>query len=840
MAEVELEELESYHEKILKKYEFSGITSLSPSEICLTLISPSWEYYFFTATKTTWLSVVNSYRPTLLSHIKSISDDEVNKKLQENNSLRQQAGKLFLELLDSTSSSKTGTISDPSLKDDHILERLKDSLAKKSLSLLNFLTKHDVNNDGFLNKSEFVSAMEDLSLSPHDIVSLIIIAGYRPGVDKIPIAGFSDFLSRRGEDRKKEEYALFTKVFNAFNSKDKNISKVFSFLDANKDGVVTLEEMRQGLNKLNVSLSLSECKEVFAVLDKDRSGSISLDELKKRLGTLTTGGHELKGEKGNNVSGSLEIVLLKGQKFKNTAKSIKIKFGNQEFVTPVSNDVNPEWKYSADFIIENTVIQKVPREVEFEVFYGKKSEGKAGILFSEIRNTDVLKSKLDITVNKQAHGVLFVKSTWKESEKIEAPNFGSLALTLIKSENLSADVQFKTENKAVVLNSKTAGQTFRIQKLKKTPNMIITIQKADENSTKELNLSDIISEDKRTPFEIVIDKTKLFVQIIWEEFDPEDEREDVSATKIQALWRGYLVRHSRRLKNTRKLVMKKTGHYENRRYLLAVYEDAKNIDIEVHPADSNQIGTDIILSSNKFPLQDYSELIPKLVLSSNLKLSSILDKKVIRGSLQLKLLQVKGFPSSLLYFSLDNSSAVVSDKQLNESFGFSEVSFKTVPSEILCKVIGKENKTLLAEFYVYWIHAINSPDQWTFNTIVPAGENGRLSLCFQWTSLPDISKEDQAALVIQKNWRAKREREELKIRLRKNPLIGRKGFTVNGKIYLVSVVVANDEWLVELNSVDNPQVPSYEIIDKAVVKEFKDVEQLFKRISLENEKIIIS
>ena len=41
MAEVELEELESYHEKILKKYEFSGITSLSPSEICLTLISPS-------------------------------------------------------------------------------------------------------------------------------------------------------------------------------------------------------------------------------------------------------------------------------------------------------------------------------------------------------------------------------------------------------------------------------------------------------------------------------------------------------------------------------------------------------------------------------------------------------------------------------------------------------------------------------------------------------------------------------------------------------------------------------------------------------------------------------
>ena len=215
-------------------------------------------------------------------------------------------------------------------------------MAKKSLSLLNFLTKHDVNNDGFLNKSEFVSAMEDLSLSPHDIVSLIIIAGYRPGVDKIPIAGFSDFLSRRGEDRKKEEYALFTKVFNAFNSKDKNISKVFSFLDANKDGVVTLEEMRQGLNKLNVSLSLSECKEVFAVLDKDRSGSISLDELKKRLGTLTTGGHELKGEKGNNVSGSLEIVLLKGQKFKNTAKSIKIKFGNQEFVTPVSNDVNPE------------------------------------------------------------------------------------------------------------------------------------------------------------------------------------------------------------------------------------------------------------------------------------------------------------------------------------------------------------------------------------------------------------------------------------------------------------------------------------------------------------------
>lgn len=840
MSGADIEELESYHEGILKKYEYSGISSLSPSEVCLTLISPSWEYSFFKATKTHWLSIISHYRPSLLSHLKASSDEQTKKNELENSSLRQQAGKVFLDLLDTISIPHSGSPSEPSLKDDHILERLKEALGKKNHTLLNLLVKNDSNHDGFMNKSELVSALEEIAMTPHDIVALIRIAGYRPNVDKIPIAGFAEFLNKRGDDRKTEEYALFTKVLNAFNSKDKNLSKVFAFLDTNKDGVVTLEEMKIGLSSMNVNLTLAECKQVFMVLDKDRSGSISLDELKKRLNTLSTGGHEVKADTGK-VSGSLEINVLKGQKFKAGAKTVKVKFGHNEFTSQANPDVNPEWKFNCTFTVSDQPLQKLPRDIEFEVFTGKKSEGKSVISLSDVRNIDVLKSKLDVLVNKQLHGIILVKSTWTEVQSQQSSGLGHLEIAIVKGEGTSTDLIFQVNNRSLLIPSGNFGKTFRLERLQKKSDMMIKVHRpGDENIIKELNLNDIIAEDTRAPYEIVIEKSKVFVQILWEEIDPEEVKEINAAIKIQAAWRGYLVRHDCRLKNPRKLVDRKVVAFESRLYLLATYENNEKLEIEVHPADVSQLGIDTVLSINVFPKQDLSDLIGKLTLQPDFTLGSVLDKKKpLSGDLQLELIQGKNLPPCILHLTLGKktSSLVVGSSKPAE---FTNLVFKAVPKEIECRLISSSNAAVIAECKIFWAHSVLVPNEWTANSIVFVGDNSSFIIKAKWSHLPDMSQEELAAIVIQKNWRAKKERDELKIRMRKNTLVGRRGITVDGKIYLVSVKELGTAWVVELHPADNPQVPTFDVIDQIKLETHGELDEVLKKVTVVGEKIKIN
>ena len=840
MSGAEIEELESYHESILKKYEYSGVSSLTPSELCLTLTSPSWEYFFFKSTKTHWLSIVPHYRSTLLSHLKSSSDDQIKKKDFENSTLRQQAGKVFLELLDTMSVQHVGTVAEPSLKDDQILDRLKESLAKKAISLMNLLLKNDTNHDGYMSKSELVAALEEIGMTPHDIVAIIRIAGYRAGVDRIPVAGFSDFLTRRGEDRKKEEYALFTKVLNAFNSKDKNLAKVFAFLDTNRDGVISLEELRTGLASMNISMTLAECKEVFTVLDKDRSGAISLDELKKRLNTLSTGGHEAKSDTGQ-VSGSLEVVVLKGQKFKAGAKTIKVKFGNSEFTSQANAEANPEWKFKCNFEVVNEPLQKLARDVEFEIFSGKKSEGKAVISLNDIRATDVLKSKLDVLVNKQSHGVIMVKSTWTEVQQKDDSGLGNLEITIVRGESMTSDVLFTVENRTVRASAGSFGQTYRFSKLKNNPDSLLIIKKIDdETAVKQMNINDFISENSRKPHEVNLGKTKLHVQIVWEEFDPEEEKEDRAATKIQAAWRGYLVRHNARIKSPRKLVFRQGVSYDKRIYLLAVFEKASEYEIEVHPADTTQVGIDTVLSVNRFPKQDIEELIHKLTLHPNFTLKAVLDKKApLRGDLSVEILYVKGLPSSIFSLNIGKKNASIVSGS-NRPAEFTNVLFNSVPEEINCRVLSSANTAVLGECKIYWAHALLKPEEWTFNSLVHVGDSASFVVRVKWEESPDTSKEELAAICIQKNWRAKIERDEMKIRMRKNTLVGRKGISADDKIYLVSVKETENSWIVELHPADNPQVPTFEIIDSVKVDSHGTIEELLAKVTVEGEKIKIN
>ena len=49
-------------------------------------------------------------------------------------------------------------------------------------------------------------------------------------------------------------------------------------MDLNKDGVITFDELKQGLSKMNVNLELDEVKELFQALDSNNDATIDYTE----------------------------------------------------------------------------------------------------------------------------------------------------------------------------------------------------------------------------------------------------------------------------------------------------------------------------------------------------------------------------------------------------------------------------------------------------------------------------------------------------------------------------------------------------------------------------------
>ena len=824
MATTDLELLESYHSAILLKYKSSGLSSLTPSEICLTLLSPSWEFHFLKEEKSSWLLELSSYIPTLLEHLKQSSSEHLQYKAQESLLIRQQAGKKFIECLDSITRSKQGSISDPNLKDDVILERLKETLAKKNSTLINLLLKNDSNHDGMMNKSEFINVLESLALAPQEIIALIRIAGFRTGVDLIPISGFADFLSRRGEDRKKEEYALFTKLLSVLTEAGRSLEKAFALLDSNKDGVITIDEFRAELAKLNAGFSFSECKEVFTVIDKDRSGSISLEELKGKLSVLLPAGSKKESRK---PGGLVTVNVLKGQKFKAASRLVKVKLGEVEFSSQSLAEANPEFKFKTLFEVN----EASAKEIEFEVVSGKKVEGRAVILTSEIVRAAELKKKLDILgANKALVGTLFIKANYSEQEEVSSKSDrGSLMVTLVRGDTAGLDLKMQVFDRIYSVTSANLAKTITVAGVSKPKSEKFVLGSDLDKPEYSKDLLDMVQAGSRTPLEFRFGNKKIFVQVVWEDFDEQDELEHSAAARIQKMWRIYSILHSARLKSRRILIVKKVVTYAQRRYLLLVYKLGREIEVEVHPGDA-AIGIDTVLSVNRFPYQDLSDLLTSVSLKPDFRLSPIFERRSLKGHLSIQISQVRSAQDSLIVFNLEKASLAVNPRE-KAQVDFFNLNFSQIPGEVSVSLVSAHSKAVLGSSQLFWQHSINSTEEWTSNVLVCFDNNSSFIARASWDKLDDLTKEEEAAVLIQKHWRAKKEREEMKIRLRKNTLIARKALVKEGKIYMVSVRERDDQWVAEFNLADNPQVPSYEVEKVVQCKKGDNLDELFEKLA---------
>jgi Ca2+-binding EF-hand superfamily protein len=139
----------------------------------------------------------------------------------------------------------------------------------------------DMNADGNVTKSEMTKALDKLGIAPQDILSLLRIAGFRPGINTVSIQFFVNVVTT-WESRKAELISkLFTKLKAKFSGKP--LEDLFEMMDINRDGTINFSELADACNMLKLNINREDRHAIFAVLDEDHSGSISLEELKAHI-----------------------------------------------------------------------------------------------------------------------------------------------------------------------------------------------------------------------------------------------------------------------------------------------------------------------------------------------------------------------------------------------------------------------------------------------------------------------------------------------------------------------------------------------------------------------------
>lgn len=601
--------MEKYFPGLVSKYKQLGLSHLTPSEVLLTALVPSFSEYFYEKTGQSWPEILDSYHPILENHLE-----------HPDKTYRFSSGKAFLHCLDLYSTSNQ-VIPKYTLTDDSVLQKLSESLKAKNQSLIKILVQSDVDCDGFMTKSELVTALEKLEMSPYDIISCIRIAGYRPGINFVPIAGFCDLIGRVGSERKIKEFNLLTKVLNTFATQPGGVDQVFRALDKNRDGRLSFQEFRAGVKALQLDIDLKDSKNLFVLLDRDNSKTISLIEFKAKLQELGA---------------------------------------RPRRIVPVARSTSFD------------------PPGEFHIKFLKGTLPNDAVLGIELQRSQVKTSQTPI---------------WGETLRLKAN---------------------KRSNCQLLLDYKGSIGTI---------DLAISISKEARLYT------------KLGHFEVTI--ISKYVQITGE-----DLKEQKAAIVIQRAWRRYSS-NIFSSKTPKKLLTRKTISAHNKRFLLAVYSVANGLYCQLHPAFTDQIPQDTILSYGLFPEQELESLLSKVVINPNLTITTSPDKSRIRGNLWVELIKITNVAGLVISFA-------------GQNFEFNSVGDKAEIKDVkISKPLDLNYKANTSQGSVFWVHALACPYKWTVPAIVSLPAKANFSLRFRWLIGSHLGELEKAAILIQKQWKEK-------------------------------------------------------------------------------------
>eukprot|EP00828_Plagiopyla_frontata_P042217 TRINITY_DN6246_c0_g1_i3.p1 TRINITY_DN6246_c0_g1~~TRINITY_DN6246_c0_g1_i3.p1 ORF type:complete len:634 (+),score=101.14 TRINITY_DN6246_c0_g1_i3:882-2783(+) len=218
---------------------------------------------------------------------------QLDEQAQKEKCLREKAGQLFLQAM-STQKVSANTnkleqqVSDTqieNMQDDESIVKMFLALKKNpKISLKQRLIKADINGDKKLNQNEFNSFCKDLGLSPVDSYSLSKVAQLGDG--KRQMIGIDEFISiiqERPKMREAWQKQLMKKLLGIIYQQNLTVDRLFDLIDINNDKMVSKNELQDGLEALQIILSKSDLVGIFNIFDKNRDGTISLEEMKQTL-----------------------------------------------------------------------------------------------------------------------------------------------------------------------------------------------------------------------------------------------------------------------------------------------------------------------------------------------------------------------------------------------------------------------------------------------------------------------------------------------------------------------------------------------------------------------------
>ena len=222
----------------------------------------------------------------------------------------------------------------------------------------------------------------------------------------------------------------------------------------------------------------------------------------------------------------------------------------------------------------------------------------------------------------------------------------------------------------------------------------------------------------------------------------EDFKEMRAASIIQGAWRRYRGKF-RGFAVQKKLICRKTVSAFGKRFLMGVYKTETGVWCQLHPAFTDQIPQDTVLSCGSFQIEDVDLLMAQVVVNPNLSLSLVPDKARIRGNLWVELVKLSGISG----LSVSLGSELRNLQAVGDKVEFKEVKLSK-PTDLSYSANNSQGS-------VFWFHALSAPYKWSVPSVVLLPGKTSFSLRFRWLIGARLGELEQAAIFIQKQWKEK-------------------------------------------------------------------------------------